>query len=163
MGLPLAVSALPAFRNSSFPALTDTVAPFRSASRVRNTASDSCDWSICGTGICFSESATLAVSLLRFAMVLTSSPRVVSCHDSSRRELSVPRKSALRARIVKVSGAPRCSISSTVKSPLFSNAEPCQPSHSVSTAPRRVTRLFRRNRRAQCRAGQPQNPGCRSW
>jgi hypothetical protein len=34
------------FQNNSFPAFTETAAPFRSARRDRNTASDSCDWSM---------------------------------------------------------------------------------------------------------------------
>lgn len=74
------------------------------------------------------------MSLLRCAMVSTITPSVVSCHDCSRREFSDPRKSALRPRIVSVSGAPRCSISSTVKLPLFNSADPS--SHSVSNVPR---------------------------
>ncbi len=94
MGFLLAVLPLPAFRNNSFPALTETAALFRSA-RDRNTASDSCDWSMGGTAIA-SVSTTLAVSLLRAAIVSTICPSVVSCHDCSRREFSVPRKSALR-------------------------------------------------------------------
>ena len=89
-----------------------------------------------GMGIAFSVSATLASSLLRAAMVSTMTPSVVSCHDCSLREFSDPRKSALRPRMVSVSGAPRCSISSTVKVPFFIRPLPCQPSHSVNVAPR---------------------------
>ncbi|STH74740.1 Uncharacterised protein [Escherichia coli] len=89
-----------------FSHFTDTSPPLRSARRVRNFASDSCDWSMCGILIPASDGATLASSLLREAIASTIAPSVVSCHEPSRRELSVPRKSALRARMVTTSGAP---------------------------------------------------------
>ena len=134
--LPLAVTPCPALRNSSFPIFTDTSPPLRSARRVRNFASDSCDWSMCGILIPASDGVTLASSLLREAIASTIAPSVVSCHEPSRRELNVPRKSALRARMVTTSGAPRCSTSSTVNFPLHTRAKPFQPIYTVRTAPR---------------------------
>ncbi len=38
----------PALRNDGFSIFTETSPPLRSARRVRNFASDSCDWSMCG-------------------------------------------------------------------------------------------------------------------
>jgi len=44
----------------------------------------------------------------------TTVPRVVPFQERSRLTLRPPRKSALRARMLSTSGAPLCSVSSTV-------------------------------------------------
>ncbi|ADX32445.1 hypothetical protein G184_gp18 [Erwinia phage ENT90] len=106
IGLPLTVTPAPGRINSRRPALMAATAPCSEASRVRNLASVSCVWSIWRTATPVNSAATAGASLLRPAISFSTAPRVVSCQDVSRREFSVPRKSALRARMVSVSGAP---------------------------------------------------------
>ncbi len=71
------------------------------------------------------------------AISFTTSPTVVLCHDFSRLTFSVSLKSALRARIVSLSGLPLCSISSTVNFPFENNGSSFHPSAREITAPRR--------------------------
>lgn len=79
----------------------------------------------------YTQSTMLAASISHCAMISTLTSSVMSCHNCSRREYSVPLKSAMCPRKVCVVGAPRCWISSTVKLRAASR----QPSHNVSDTP----------------------------
>ena len=128
--------------NNRLPFFIDAIAPYCRASRIRKLPSLSLVWSICSTGLSDRSLPNAIFSLCRAAISFTTSPTVVLCHDFSRRVFSVSRKSALRARIVRRSGAPVCSISSTVNAPFGKSGCPFQPSASVITAPRRGSTIF---------------------
>ena len=96
---------LPRFGNNSFPILPT---PHR-----RCVLQDGSEFRIrllrlvvCGILIPASDGATLASSLLRVAIASTIAPSVVSCHEPSPAGIDVPRKSALRARMVTTSTRP---------------------------------------------------------
>ncbi len=160
-GFAVAVIALPAFRNNSFPAFTDTLP------RCGQPVDSKIPRRIPATGDMryrdfFQRFRNAGRQFVGFAMVLTSSPMVVSCHDSSRWNLACRESPRCAPGWSGYQDPPVLNLIDR-KIPLIQQRRTRQPSHNVSTAPRRGNSTFPSCHRAQCRAGQLQSPYCPSW